>query len=81
VGLGLPSTAEVATSPTRASRGKIGIVPRRSLRLPGFFAGPDCTYFEALEQMELADDEALAQVVMDQAEPDAKDWHGEEPPF
>jgi uncharacterized Zn finger protein (UPF0148 family) len=42
---------------------------------------PDCTYYDALEQMELATDEALAQLAIDQADEDVRDWHGEEPPF
>jgi uncharacterized Zn finger protein (UPF0148 family) len=42
---------------------------------------PDCTYFEVLEQMELATDEALVQLAIDQPEPEVMDWHGEEPPF
>jgi uncharacterized Zn finger protein (UPF0148 family) len=41
---------------------------------------PDCTYWEAVEQLEQATDEALAQLTIDQAEPDGMDWHGE-PPF
>jgi hypothetical protein len=31
--------------------------------------------------MELATEEALAQLASDQAELDATDWHGDEPPF
>jgi hypothetical protein len=42
---------------------------------------PDCLYFERLEQMELATDEALAQLAIDQPDPDVMDWRGEEPPF
>jgi hypothetical protein len=33
------------------------------------------------EQMELAADEAPAQLAIDQPEPEIMDWHGEEPPF
>jgi uncharacterized Zn finger protein (UPF0148 family) len=42
---------------------------------------PDCTYGEAVEQMEQATDEALAQFAIDQADPEVMDWRGEQPPF
>jgi uncharacterized Zn finger protein (UPF0148 family) len=42
---------------------------------------PDCSHWEAVEQMELATDEALTELAIDQAEPDIMDWHGEQPPF
>jgi hypothetical protein len=31
--------------------------------------------------MELATDEAMAQLAIDQSELDVRDWHGEQPPF
>jgi uncharacterized Zn finger protein (UPF0148 family) len=42
---------------------------------------PDCTYWEAVEQMDAATDEALAQRAIDQADPDVRDLLGEQPPF
>jgi uncharacterized Zn finger protein (UPF0148 family) len=42
---------------------------------------PHCTYWETVEHLEAAADEALAQLAIDQADDDAMDWHGEEPPF
>jgi uncharacterized Zn finger protein (UPF0148 family) len=43
--------------------------------------GPDCTYWHAVEQMEAATDEALAQLAIDQTEAEVMDWHSVEPPF
>jgi hypothetical protein len=39
----------------------------------------DCDYYAALDQLELATDEALAELAIDQAADDATVWH--EPPF
>jgi uncharacterized Zn finger protein (UPF0148 family) len=41
---------------------------------------PECTYWQTVEQMELATDEAMAELAIDQTEPEVTDWHGEEPP-
>jgi uncharacterized Zn finger protein (UPF0148 family) len=41
----------------------------------------DCAYWETVEQMELATDEAMAQLAIREPEPDVRNWHGEEPPF
>jgi uncharacterized Zn finger protein (UPF0148 family) len=42
---------------------------------------PDCSHWEAVEEMEAATDEALAQLALDQPDPEVRDWRGEEPPF
>jgi hypothetical protein len=41
---------------------------------------PECTYWQTVEQMEQATDEALAELAIDHADPDATHWPGE-PPF
>jgi uncharacterized Zn finger protein (UPF0148 family) len=40
-----------------------------------------CDHWAAVEQLEAATDEALAQLAIDQPEPEVMNWHGEQPPF
>jgi uncharacterized Zn finger protein (UPF0148 family) len=42
---------------------------------------PDCSHFEAVEQLDQATDEALAKLAINQVEDDVGDRHGEEPPL
>jgi uncharacterized Zn finger protein (UPF0148 family) len=42
---------------------------------------PDCSYWQTVEQMELATDEALAKLANVEPESAVMDWHGEEPRF
>jgi hypothetical protein len=42
---------------------------------------PDCTYWEAVEQLDRATDEALAQLAIDQSKPAVMGWRGGQPPF
>jgi hypothetical protein len=41
----------------------------------------ECSRWAAVESLELATDEALAELAIDQPEPEVMDWHGEQPPF
>jgi uncharacterized Zn finger protein (UPF0148 family) len=40
-----------------------------------------CSHWVAVEHLEQATDEALAQIAIDQPEPEVMDWHGQQPPF